>query len=582
MMHAKQYTKVSIPPFKIPPSPPFPKNPPSPPFSKGGLEGFLDEKGMVLVVGLLLIVVLMMIGTTAVMTSTTDMKISGNYKTSNQAFYAAEAGINEALYRLGLFDDGTKAPPSGSMISINSIAGNNAAINIDPNGLLSNGIDDDVNGAVDDISDLNYNGTYDNRNWRAKIMLSSSAPAGLVGNTTFFTNTVQPSGNWIEYSSSTDGGTVLTIEFLKDTGDMDGDGNTSEIVFYDGSLATPLNVNTPATPASGQPVVVITSTGKAPGGSIKKLQVRAVYQPINVNAEAAVMVKLNPTLTGSAIISGFNYDGSTTSANCAGSCGPAQWDSLPGVFNTNGIDNHGGKESYTYPNPSPPPPNINYNGNDINTTLLPATAAPNNQEELDEETKIPYGTKLESSGHKPGVWTPLAAGTVLPEADVFGGNNTTPWKVEAAPAWLTLAEVLGVSSEVLTGILAAANVTEADMNPSGILSVAPQGVIYINNAGGNLLKVTSATPNSDQGWGLMYIKGDVNFQNLEFKGLIYVEGDASITGSFWLMGCITIKGVTAGNFSASAGTFLYSADALKNYTNKGMKFKTLSWYDNPS
>ncbi|PJA48993.1 MAG: hypothetical protein CO171_06115, partial [Syntrophobacterales bacterium CG_4_9_14_3_um_filter_49_8] len=223
MMHAKQYTKVSIPPFKIPPSPPFPKNPPSPPFSKGGLEGFLDEKGMVLVVGLLLIVVLMMIGTTAVMTSTTDMKISGNYKTSNQAFYAAEAGINEALYRLGLFDDGTKAPPSGSMININSIAGNNAAINIDPNGLLSNGIDDDVNGAVDDISDLNYNGTYDNRNWRAKIMLSSSAPAGLVGNTTFFTNTVQPSGNWIEYSSSTDGGTVLTIEFLKDTGDMDGD-----------------------------------------------------------------------------------------------------------------------------------------------------------------------------------------------------------------------------------------------------------------------------------------------------------------------------------------------------------------------
>jgi len=445
------------------------------------------------------------------------------------------------------------------MININSIAGNNAAINIDPNGLLSNGIDDDVNGAVDDISDLNYNGTYDNRNWRAKIMLSSSAPAGLVGNTTFFTNTVQPSGNWIEYSSSTDGGTVLTIEFLKDTGDMDGDGNTSEIVFYDGSLATPLNVNTPATPASGQPVVVITSTGKAPGGSIKKLQVRAVYQPINVNAEAAVMVKLNPTLTGSAIISGFNYDGTTT---CAADYDGPHWTSRPGLFNTNGIDNHGGKEG----TPST---------TDVNITL-------NAGEESGTETKIPYAAKLEASGHKPGVWTPLAVGTVLPQADVFGGDNTTPWKVEAASAWLTLAEVLGVSPEVLTGILAAANVTEANMGGSGILTVAPQGVIYINNAGGNLLKITSSTPNSNKGWGLMYIKGDVNFQNLEFKGLIYVEGDASITGSSWLMGCITIKGVTTGNFSAGAGTFLYSADALKNYTNKGMKFKTLSWYDNPS
>jgi Tfp pilus assembly protein PilX len=61
-----------------------------------------NEKGMVLVVGLLLIVVLLILGTTAVITSTTDMKISANYKTGNQAFYAAEAGIEEARGRLKL------------------------------------------------------------------------------------------------------------------------------------------------------------------------------------------------------------------------------------------------------------------------------------------------------------------------------------------------------------------------------------------------------------------------------------------------------------------------------------------------
>jgi len=68
MMHAKRYARVSIG----------------------------NERGMVLVVGLLLIVVLVLLGTTAVMTSTTDMKISANYKTSTQAFYIAEAGIEHA------------------------------------------------------------------------------------------------------------------------------------------------------------------------------------------------------------------------------------------------------------------------------------------------------------------------------------------------------------------------------------------------------------------------------------------------------------------------------------------------------
>ena len=61
-----------------------------------------DEKGMVLVVGMLLIVVLMVLGTIAVMVTTTDIRISANYKSGNRAFYAAEAGIEEARARLKL------------------------------------------------------------------------------------------------------------------------------------------------------------------------------------------------------------------------------------------------------------------------------------------------------------------------------------------------------------------------------------------------------------------------------------------------------------------------------------------------
>ncbi|MCR4321213.1 MAG: pilus assembly PilX N-terminal domain-containing protein [Candidatus Brocadiaceae bacterium] len=60
------------------------------------IVGCGDEKGMILIVVLALIAILTLAGTTAVITTTTDIKISGNYKTSVQSFYTAEAGIERA------------------------------------------------------------------------------------------------------------------------------------------------------------------------------------------------------------------------------------------------------------------------------------------------------------------------------------------------------------------------------------------------------------------------------------------------------------------------------------------------------
>jgi len=100
-----------------------------------------------------------------------------------------------------------------------------------------------------------------------------------------------------------------------------------------------------------------------------------------------------------------------------------QWDDKDGLFDTNGIDNHGGAESYTYTNPSPPPATINKNWDDPDVNLFPPVPLPpNSEEEQGTEDKIPYGNQLEASGHKPGAWTPLGAGTVSPHADVFGGG----------------------------------------------------------------------------------------------------------------------------------------------------------------
>ena len=55
-----------------------------------------NEKGMVLPLGLIFLAIIAILGTTAVIITTTDIKISSNYKTSVQAFYNAEAGLARA------------------------------------------------------------------------------------------------------------------------------------------------------------------------------------------------------------------------------------------------------------------------------------------------------------------------------------------------------------------------------------------------------------------------------------------------------------------------------------------------------
>jgi predicted acyltransferase (DUF342 family) len=74
-----------------------------------------NEKGIVLIAAIALVAILALAGTAAVITTTTDMKISSNYKTSAQAFYIAEAGIQDGINRLlngNLSDNGSKTDPN--------------------------------------------------------------------------------------------------------------------------------------------------------------------------------------------------------------------------------------------------------------------------------------------------------------------------------------------------------------------------------------------------------------------------------------------------------------------------------------
>ena len=56
-----------------------------------------NEKGIVLVTGLIFMAIIAVVGATAVMLTTTDIKVATNYRDGEQAFYAAEAGINVAM-----------------------------------------------------------------------------------------------------------------------------------------------------------------------------------------------------------------------------------------------------------------------------------------------------------------------------------------------------------------------------------------------------------------------------------------------------------------------------------------------------
>jgi len=61
-----------------------------------------NEKGFVLPVGLMFLAIIAILGTTAVIITTTDLKIGSNYKASEQAFYDAEAGVQYVLKQLAI------------------------------------------------------------------------------------------------------------------------------------------------------------------------------------------------------------------------------------------------------------------------------------------------------------------------------------------------------------------------------------------------------------------------------------------------------------------------------------------------
>ncbi len=501
-----------------------------------------NEKGFVLPVGLMFLAIIAILGTTAVIITTTDLKIGSNYRASKRAFYVAEAGINEAMHRLNLQSSdsnfigeapgSTPAPGWGRYIVLQTGADK---FKDDPDWDLSgDSLDNDADASIDETDE-----TY-------------------------------PEVITLQTIDGTELNYLIKIYYkIEDSQFQNGDGDNDEVVLY----GQDFGYGSDAPVAGTHPVTVVESIGCAENNSKKAIKAEVIRFSLDIDAKAAMACDEGIKLTGNSFISGFNHDISTTSADNGKSTTDISGSTL--ALRGNGVDNHGGKEKHA----------ISGNVDDSNILLT----AGEDEDTADvnprlDEVDIPYGAKILSnqSTYLPGAWT---TGDFVDQDggdDIYGGNNVNAWKDESLTnTWLTLDQMLGISVEELTDILDNADVTNADTSILGVdqqLNAAPQGVIYINNgpAGTNKnFQIGAYTPSYNDGWGLMYITGDFEAENLTFRGLIFVEGEIKISANFWLLGSMSVKGKDP--FGSGGADVLYSKDALDHKVGDAMRYGVLSW-----
>lgn len=145
-------------------------------------NGSSDERGFVLATVLVFLVVLTMTAFTSAALTRTDIQLVNNRYNERRAFYAAEAGVAEALLRLSMTKS-TNVTVDGSTFDASF-----AATSFKPNSAWTD--------------------------WRAQILFSGSAPQLDAGNHLVTTPTLQPVATRLAYSVPSAGGSLpLTIQW---------------------------------------------------------------------------------------------------------------------------------------------------------------------------------------------------------------------------------------------------------------------------------------------------------------------------------------------------------------------------------
>lgn len=277
------------------------------------LQGSLsNQDGAALVVAMLMLLGLAAMGMAAVTISSTDYVVAGMDRERAMALNTAEAGLAEAVHRLGL--------RPGETVTVGGSA---------------------VDASISDPADP------PNPNWEARIFLTAptAAPAASDAND-FHTGTIQSAGNYLEYAHASDpDGAILIRHKLRD---FDGDG-TAEVALYDPSQIPPENPNT------GFPIERVTITGHE-GQAQRGIQADLIRFPINPQVNAALSADGSVDLRGNVTVCGHNHRLDTPGGTQLPNCSP-DWDEasahLPAVTTTgHAVNTQGSTDLLGSPSPT--------------------------------------------------------------------------------------------------------------------------------------------------------------------------------------------------------------------------------------
>ena len=273
-----------------------------------------DQKGIVLILSMVFLSILALLGSTAVVLTTTDMKIGDNYKQNTQAVSAAQAGVAEAINRLNRST--TETGYAGDTAFTNTTA---------PDPLWAAYIL--TSGAWTTSDDPEHNS--DDHNYY---------PSGInYTATTASVNTLQSTvdidyfvkiRHKREYDAKQAGHTTTTPHYA------DGDGSTDptiitadapgSIVYYGDDPTTPDDMSwvyhtTSGTPTSrkARPVEIIRSYGES-NGSLAIVEVEIKKIALNIATEAAIYARDIITANGTVDVDGNDQAGAVGAVDCSG------------------------------------------------------------------------------------------------------------------------------------------------------------------------------------------------------------------------------------------------------------------------
>lgn len=532
-----------------------------------------DERGIVLAVVLIVMVLLLGMGLTSLFSGYTNLLTSTNLKSATQARNIAEAGINEAIYRLSRQETRAEA-------------------------------------IVPDLT---------KPNWQVEIL-----PTGAPTSSTQVAS-IQDASDWEDYAANTP---PVILRYKKDA--------AGKVIFYDPNVDSPPCNNPPfcaiqvpaaSIPNNARPVIQIVATGRDDRDAERQVLAEA-SATVAFAAPAPLSSGINVAIGGSAFIDGVNHNHLIHIT--AGSGNDAIYGDKP--TNSETTNSHSGSQIKDSPDDSgatggianitplpnlPVPPRLSptYNSkprlfNMQISSAVCATSACSAWEGLtpvaDKWTGVNKGyaaaVALKScptcvTGGARVVSTPNIPGSGVLTQGVFSwrmdnetvsippvttsypsscsdGTSLVCWPPQYNPKFPSLQEYLRLDDVSFHNLLDKPDTTRADLDAGR----PPLGFTYIE--GNYTFNNSTASPDTNA-FGLLYVTGDLRIDgNQTFKGLIFVEGSLTVTGSPVVLGAIMVRGASTITTTGTGGmTLLYSKKAAELGLQTAHAWRILTWED---